>query len=140
MKIKFSLKCDYASVIEKLTFMSQNRNKFLQDKEHRLLDIQFRKGNPAIHFSSGRISSYWDFIFCDQQLTVKRRVSAIDLFGAEVSGAIDLFVLFVTRNIAGLCLFLILVLFEVGPFYLIERFYVQPKIKKFVVHYLSDYS
>lgn len=87
MKMKFSLKKDCTSVIEKLIFMSQNRNKFLQDEEHHLIEIQFRKGNPAIHFSSGRISSYWDLIFDDQLMTVTRRFSAIDSFGAAVLGA-----------------------------------------------------
>ena len=119
--------------------MSQNRNKFLQDKEHRLLDIQFRKGNPVIQFSSARMSSYWDLIFNEQLLTIKRRFTAIDLLAVAVLGAIDLFILFITRNMPGLCLFLILLLLEAGPFYLIERYYVQPQIKKFILHYLSDY-
>lgn len=63
MKKMYFLKDRKEAVIDRLTSMSKHRQEYLQDKEHGMITLQFKQGMPVIRFSSGRVTSYWDFSF-----------------------------------------------------------------------------
>ena len=63
MKKMYFLKDRKEAVIDRLTYMSKHRQEYLQDKEHGMITLQFKQGMPVIRFSSGRVTSYWDFRF-----------------------------------------------------------------------------
>ena len=63
MKKMYFLKDRKEAVIDRLTYMSKHRQEYLQDKEHGMITLQFKQGMPVIRFSSGRVTSYWDFSF-----------------------------------------------------------------------------
>ena len=75
MKKMYFLKDRKEAVIDRLTYMSKHRQEYLQDKEHGMITLQFKQGMPVIRFSSGRVTSYWDFSFDGKKMTVQRRCS-----------------------------------------------------------------
>ena len=78
MKKMYFLKDRKEAVIDRLTYMSKHRQEYLQDKEHGMITLQFKQGMPVIRFSSGRVTSYWDFSFDGKKMTVQRRCSLSD--------------------------------------------------------------
>ena len=78
MKKMYFLKDRKEAVIDRLTYMSKHRQEYLQDKEHSMITLQFKQGMPVIRFSSGRVTSYWDFSFDGKKMTVQRRCSLSD--------------------------------------------------------------
>ena len=73
MKKMYFLKDRKEAVIDRLTYMSKHRQEYLQDKEHGMITLQFKQGMPVIRFSSGRVTSYWDFSFDGKKMTVHSR-------------------------------------------------------------------
>lgn len=74
MKKMYFLKDRKEAVIDRLTYMSKHRQEYLQDKEHGMITLQFKQGMPVIRFSSGRVTSYWDFSFDGKKMTVQRMI------------------------------------------------------------------
>ena len=125
MKKMYFLKDRKEAVIDRLTYMSKHRQEYLQDKEHGMITLQFKQGMPVIRFSSGRVTSYWDFSFDGKKMTVQRRCSLSDKIIWGTLLIIDLF-----------CALLLL---EVLPFYALESCVTFRHVKMFVTHYLADY-
>ena len=106
MKKMYFLKDRKEAVIDRLTYMSKHRQEYLQDKEHGMITLQFKQGMPVIRFSSGRVTSYWDFSFDGKKMTVQRRCSLSDKIIWGTLLIIDLFILYLFRLCAGiLCYF-----------------------------------
>ena len=129
------------AVIDRLTYMSKHRQEYLQDKEHGMITLQFKQGMPVIRFSSGRVTSYWDFSFDGKKMTVQRRCSLSDKIIWGTLLIIDLFILYLFRQSIwlGLAWFCALLLLEVLPFYALESCVTFRHVKMFVTHYLADY-
>ena len=70
MKKMYFLKDRKEAVIDRLTYMSKYRQEYLQDKEHGMITLQFKQGMPVIRFSSGRVTSYWDFSFDGKKMVI----------------------------------------------------------------------
>lgn len=141
MKKMYFLKDRKEAVIDRLTYMSKHRQEYLQDKEHGMITLQFKQGMPVIRFSSGRVTSYWDFSFDGKKMTVQRRCSLSDKIIWGTLLIIDLFILYLSRQsiwlgLAWFCAFLLL---EVLPFYALESCVTFRHVKMFVTHYLADY-
>ena len=63
MKKMYFLKDKKRKVYRSTTYMSKHRQEYLQDKEHGMITLPVSsKGMPVIRFSSGRVTSYWDFL------------------------------------------------------------------------------
>ena len=129
------------AVIDRLTYMSKHRQEYLQDKEHGMITLQFKQGMPVIRFSSGRVTSYWDFSFDGKNMPVQRRCSLSDKIIWGTLLIIDLFILYLFRQSIwlGLAWFCALLLLEVLPFYALESCVTFRHVKMFVTHYLADY-
>lgn len=141
MKKMYFLKDRKEAVIDRLTYMSKHRQEYLQDKEHGMITLQFKQGMPVIRFSSGRVTSYWDFSFDGKKMTVQRRCSLSDKIIWGTLLIIDLFILYLFRQSIwlGLAWFCALLLLEVLPFYALESCVTFRHVKMFVTHYLADY-
>ena len=141
MKKMYFLKDRKEAVIDRLTYMSKHRQEYLQDKEHGMITLQFKQGMPVIRFSSGRVTSYWDFSFDGKKMTVQRRCSLSDKIIRVTFLIIDLFILYLFRQSIwlGLAWFCALLLLEVLPFYALESCVTFRHVKMFVTHYLADY-
>lgn len=141
MKKMYFLKDRKEAVIDRLTYMSKHRQEYLQDKEHGMITLQFKQGMPVIRFSSGRVTSYWDFSFDGKKMTVQRRRSLSDKIIWGTLLIIDLFILYLFRQSIwlGLAWFCALLLLEVLPFYALESCVTFRHVKMFVAHYLADY-
>ena len=98
MKKMYFLKDRKEAVIDRLTYMSKHRQEYLQDKEHGMITLQFKQGMPVIRFSSGRVTSYWDFSFDGKKMTVQRRRSLSDKIIWGTLLIIDLFILYLFRQ------------------------------------------
>lgn len=87
-----------------------------------MITLQFKQGMPVIRFSSGRVTSYWDFSFDGKKMTVQRRCSLSDKIIWGTLLIIDLFILYLFRQSIwlGLAWFCALLLLEVLPFYALE--------------------
>ena len=114
MKKMYFLKDRKEAVIDRLTYMSKHRQEYLQDKEHGMITLQFKQGMPVIRFSSGRVTSYWDFSFDGKKMTVQRRCSLSDKIIWGTLLIIDLFILYLFRQSIwlGLAWFCALLLLE----------------------------
>ena len=141
MKKMYFLKDRKEAVIDRLTYMSKHRQEYLQDKEHGMITLQFKQGMPVIRFSSGRVTSYWDFSFDGKKMTVQRRCSLSDKIIWGTLLIIDLFILYLFRQSIwlGLAWFCALLLLEVLPFYALESCVTFFLFLMFVTHYLADY-
>ena len=99
MKKMYFLKDRKEAVIDRLTYMSKHRQEYLQDKEHGMITLQFKQGMPVIRFSSGRVTSYWDFSFDGKKMTVQRRCSLSDKIIWGTLLIIDLFILYSSQSL-----------------------------------------